>query len=910
MHSSSISQTLPELHSDKEPDGQQDDGASADEPSIMNDTKLLHLTNLRAHRRFHRDDETVPQSRSAWEEESSRDDADRGVRSSAVLPLIKAKSKAAAKGDIRQNAAKSWRPIRKYDWSNQSMVSGEATAVSRDDSDLVLAEARDTHPIRMKKKVHALHPIANIKSPPHVNSAEHLRFLFEQNISSNQHNLLLRHLTMVERAEHLIHKMPLAYLAAKPDLRIYAIEKACSLLIKPGFVKIRNYMKDAFAKWKIFDPDVLIKGELHEKQFFFMIMIKVFATAQKRHVNQRFQTWARLHCTRYNPERLRKYHSAAKKLQGWARFMQQRVKQPYKNLIEAVQKCIHRRNAIKFTVEFERARRRAYRKMRKGVANRRRAFFAARIIQRIFRWVRLYRYIKWRNARSKAARRLQRWRRKWKKKRSKKDKLLIHLGLRSGGHTMVWSKIPDQFRAFGILLGMEQCISRLQRWYFTVCGRLDLFMKLAARRAKMELELKIYTNAAIIQNSFRAHLWRLLIYAAIVNNRARRIQKGFRAYQYRKWNSFLMERHKRKVTERLVYVLGRAVGMMLLHERFEVRKGILEERKRLEKYSACRIQYCFRSYVIWRDYVKEKLRKFYAGQRLQREAVMKAVRTIQRLYRVYYRPDLQPYHLKLCGIRSVRDDMYFLYRSAFSIQKIAMVYVRAQREKDFQRQTAAANTLWYFTKSYLLRLVIHYRIIATRLKRNMAATKIIRNYRLIAWLRVMRERFLIMRQRIIYDRMLHRNCRIIQRMVKRKLGEYYMPLRVAGRVQLAKRRKREAEEAEFRLKCAAAAKLVFRYRQHRKWCNFLQVADAIRRDLYRHRAAKIIQKFARKVLFMSRFLRSVLRKQKQKEEDRIRLWHQKNVNFIGKAWRRSRERVSLQARFALRRQVFYIILCL
>lgn len=752
----------------------------------MDDAKLLSLTNMRAHRRFRKDEVSVPQS--AWEvEERSGRDSETKSPSSAVFPLIKSRTKP-DKGDIRQNAAKHWKPIRKYDWSKQPVTRppGKGVLNSHDDSSIGVMSAlsQETHPARMKKKPHALHPLPHLKVPHGPQShggSDMLRQLFEKNINNNHHNLVLRHLNMVERAEHLISRMPLAYLAAKPELYPYAMEKACTILLKPGLVKIHQDLAFAIAKWKRFDPDVQVKGNLDEKQFGFIVIVKVFSHALRRHVDSRFQQWARLHCTRYNPERLRKYHAAARKLQGWIRRNRQRVRQPYKNLLEAVQKCVHRRRAIKFSVEFERARRRAYRKMRKGVANRRRVYFAARIIQRIFRWVRLYRYIKWRNTRSYNARKLQRWRRRWKRKRSKKDKLLIHLGLVSGGHAVVWSKLPEKFKPFGILLGMEQCISQLQRWYFTVCGRLDLFMKLAARRAKMELELKMNSNATIIQNGYRAYLWRLLIYAAIVNNRARRIQRGFRAYQYRVWNWNSLARTERKKAERLRYLLGRAVGTMLLYERFEERKEIIARRKKLENYSSGRIQYCYRCYVIWAAYIKEKLRKFYAGQRMQRDSVMKAVRTIQRLYRVYYRPDLAPYHLKLCGVRSVRDDMYLFYRSAFAIQKIAMLYILEERRKQLEKQVAAVNKLWYFTKSYLLRLVIHYRIIATRIKRNNAATKIKRNYRVFCWLRVLRERWAIARQRELYHRLLSRSAFTIQCMVRRKMGEYYMPLRVAGR---------------------------------------------------------------------------------------------------------------------------------
>lgn len=88
------------------------------------------------------------------------------------------------------------------------------------------------------------------------------------------------------------------------------------------------------------------------------------------------------------------------------------------------------------------------------------------------------------------------------------------------------------------------------------------------------------------------------------------------------------------------------------------------------------------------------MRKFFAGQRLKKEAVMKAVRSIQRLYRMIYKPSLGPYHLKLCGVRSVRDDMYLLWRSAFSIQKIGRVYIQGQRDRQYQKEVAAANKIW------------------------------------------------------------------------------------------------------------------------------------------------------------------------------------------------------------------------
>lgn len=289
------------------------------------------------------------------------------------------------------------------------------------------------------------------------------------------------------------------------------------------------------------------------------------------------------------------------------------------------------------------------------------------------------------------------------------------------------------------------------------------------------------TNAAIIQNGYRAYLWRLLIYASIVNNRARRIQRGFRAHQYRVWVWNQVTRSDFRKRQRLAFMLQRAYSMMILNEQFEARREILAERKKLEINNAKKIQHCYRSYVIYKAYIKEKLRKFYSGQRMKTEAVMKAVRTMQRLYRLVYRPELAPHHLKLCGVRSVRDDMYLYWRKAFAIQKVALIHIDKQRKATMKKQTAAANKLWYFSKSFLLRLVIYYRIIATRIKRNNAATLLKKNYHLFLWYRVMRERCQIRTITALYHKLLNVSAFTIQCMIRRKMTEYFMPLRVAGR---------------------------------------------------------------------------------------------------------------------------------
>ena len=56
-------------------------------------------------------------------------------------------------------------------------------------------------------------------------------------------------------------------------------------------------------------------------------------------------------------------------------------------------------------------------------------------------------------------------------------------------------------------------------------GKMELYMRFAARKANMLHEQMLNDNATIIQNSYRAHLWDKLVLAAVLNNRARRIQR-------------------------------------------------------------------------------------------------------------------------------------------------------------------------------------------------------------------------------------------------------------------------------------------------------------------------------------------------------------------------------------------------
>ena len=62
------------------------------------------------------------------------------------------------------------------------------------------------------------------------------------------------------------------------------------------------------------------------------------------------------------------------------------TKYPWQRLASAIEYCLHRRRAIRHVIRYEQYRQKGIEKIRKGIALRRRVHFAARIIQRIFRW--------------------------------------------------------------------------------------------------------------------------------------------------------------------------------------------------------------------------------------------------------------------------------------------------------------------------------------------------------------------------------------------------------------------------------------------------------------------------------------------------------------------------------------------
>ena len=117
----------------------------------------------------------------------------------------------------------------------------------------------------------------------------------------------------------------------------------------------------------------------------------------------------------------------------------------------------------------------------------------------------------------------------------------------------------------GLLVASDGCIRLIQRQWIKYRGKLALDLKFEIRAVQMNKEKLLLKMIITIQSSYRAHLWNVLMLAAVQNNRAKRIQKCSRAYQYRSWiwNSIefkkmrKMKKRKRMIETFLIFVIFR-----------------------------------------------------------------------------------------------------------------------------------------------------------------------------------------------------------------------------------------------------------------------------------------------------------------------------------------------------------------
>jgi len=173
----------------------------------------------------------------------------------------------------------------------------------------------------------------------------------------------LERLRLLANAESIIGQMPLAYLASKPELRHFAVERACKLLLKPALVSVHLLVRRAFKIWV--KPPVIV---LNDKQVGFMVIAKCFEKLLRTAKRRKFNKWAYAYASRYDQDRLIMYREAVLTIQRWYRDVKITTRKAFQTLKMAMEMCLQRRYAINHAIKYEMVRRHAMEKMRKGIA--------------------------------------------------------------------------------------------------------------------------------------------------------------------------------------------------------------------------------------------------------------------------------------------------------------------------------------------------------------------------------------------------------------------------------------------------------------------------------------------------------------------------------------------------------------
>lgn len=730
----------------------------------------------------------------------------------------------------------------------------------------------------------------------------------------------LARLKNIEVVQKMLIHLPIQYLFSKPNLKQHALERVLQRLLKLHRIKIKSTLKDVFLKWNNYiltrpptaaavtihdhNDDFTFKSNLSsEKKFGIMVLAACLTDVAKKLLKRKFDHWAHLYCSKYNSHAAHELNLAAADIQNWYIKIKRTRNKEYQLWTNAVQVCMHRREAIKYIVKFEYVRRQALQKLRVGIACRRRYFFACRVIQRQYRWLLLYRKTKYRLIRVINVRKIQRWRRMLFY-RTAFDKSMIKMVIRLGGYSNVFPKIPLQYMEDGMLKSFDNIASRLQRVWFKSCGKLALFEKFAARKREMAFQQMLNDNALIIQTGYRAHLWEKLLKAAYLNNRARRIQRGFRASMYRGW-VFARVCLRRNRFARVISKFMKYYTRLLPHlnYRFAKRKHKIAEMIKLKLASAECIQRGYRVCVAKRLLrFKRELARF---EKIRNNfgLVIATASMIQRNWRQLKPPYRFPRHVYLLMQRLMLIKRRALYKSVIKIQRCAKLYIEKSRAAQEDKRLKMVYYIYKLAKAYLLKLALHDLVQAKKAKRLAATIKLKRNLRTLFLVKALNIRFALKKMELDYEMLKDKCATTIQWGLHRKYSQHYMAVRVAGRKQLYKRRRKEAYDAWLANQNFNASIIIKCFRGFVVWNKNLRKIDVQRLWLQRHRAAKKIQKLGRCIIATQRYNDAIRIKYEKIEAERIKQLHIKASNTIGFYYRRYLELYALKERFSNRKKM-------
>ena len=697
----------------------------------------------------------------------------------------------------------------------------------------------------------------------------------------------LMRLQLMQSADHMISHLPLTYLYSKPELRHYALERAVGIFYKLSLKKATEQCARALAVWR--NPPAIVMSEM---QVGFMVIAKRLERLLHSALRVKFRHWSACYSAKFALQRDKFRVAMVTEIQRWFRTLRITRREPFQKLMVAVRLCIHRRKALKYAIEFEKERRAAAAKILRTVVSRRRRHYAARSIMRVRRWLKCYKKTMWKLTRVICTRRLQRW---WRMIlcRPEKDRAIIRFIVSIGG-SRVQPRIPRERHEYlrdGLIESINKLASILQKAWLTSKGLLALFHEYAAKRAREEYEKMLNDNAAVIQQNFRGHLWNLLCAVAVIHNRARRIQRGYRAYQYRCWAHVRDLYHFQRQVRKIQGAFRRFRTKRVLQWRFKARKSVLIFTRARRGLSANIIQRCYRDYKERERIRKELLRSMIASMRSKADLVVKCVSKIQRNWRQLKNSGKYfPKHVRLIIEGHVRRRRNVLFMAARTIQKRAKIFIPKQRKQRKRMLVRKANVIWLFAKAYLLKLAIFDRVMAVHLRQRLASNVMKKNFRRFAFRRKIVLRWRIRGVQRLYRIFVNQAATYIQRWLRRKYAEYYVvPMRKAARLNLAKKREVELARRSTARVYKAAVFVARFFRQFPPWRRFLRRLTPERIYYIRRKAAKKMQRFARRVVAWARFDRVVAYKKKAIALQIIDALYGDAVNVIGWYYKRYRE---------------------
>lgn len=585
-----------------------------------------------------------------------------------------------------------------------------------------------------------------------------------------------------DSAEAAVHNLPLSFLRQHEHLRPIALEKGLRMMCKP-FVKFAVYILGrSLTRWR--EAVAALKRREEQRrdmQLSYQMIAKVLLRALDRCLDRRFQHWARACCSRYQADHLRAVYRASLKIQRFVRKSQRGVVSLSPQFRSAFSLCMSRRRAVKGAVEFHRQRDRAIKKLRLAVLYRRRMFFAARVIQRAFRWYRVMKYVRRRLERRMAARAIRRWWLRLFRSWTLRRRALVAYIVSHGGYYRMRRKVPRVYRCTGVLFGINMSACRIQKWYRHCVGMFHLHVKVAARRRRIDFERRMHRFAVIIQNTFRAFMWKVLLLKMMQNNRARRIQRGYRAHQYREWTEAALERRRIHKAVALKNVILRLVGRWRLNVRFRLREQRIKLEIAQRNEAASRIKHAYASRKLQRNYESQRKDRITGIMERYRLLRINAVRRLQRFYRLIMRPDLAGRHLLICAQRHALLIYQRESAAARSIQRYFRPYIDCGMAITGLRKANAQLVLRRMFTSYSLRAEIDRRAYETLETKVRAVNVISKLFSHRLWMKVLNRRFEHMRYKLDHAREVDRCARIIQIAFRNKMREYNMPLRIAAR---------------------------------------------------------------------------------------------------------------------------------